>query len=142
MKLFRLCAVPAAVVTWNFPEVAPTGTVTRSCDPFFTLKRQKAPPRVTAVVPSRFFPLRVMRVPGVPLCGENDLTFGTWITTNLVALSAVPSGVFTVIFPVEVSGTVAVIMVSEVTVNLADLPWNSTFVAPMNRLPRTVTTVP
>jgi len=66
------------------------------------------------------------------------------ITVKFDALVAVPEGVVTAIGPVTAaSGTVAVICVSESTVNVvAATPPNETAVAPVNPAPVIVTTVP
>jgi len=65
------------------------------------------------------------------------------VTVNLALLVPVPPGVATATGPVEaVAGTVAVILVSEVTVNVLAAPPNVTAVAPVNPDPVTVTLAP
>src|SRR5205823_2337783 len=65
------------------------------------------------------------------------------VTTNESVLVAVPSGVTTLMGPVVAPlGTVAVICVSESTVNWALVPLNCTSVAPVKEVPVTVTEVP
>jgi len=65
------------------------------------------------------------------------------VTVKLVVLVPLPPGPVTVIGPVVAPvGTVAVIWVSEFTVNVADLPLNLTAVAPVNPLPEMITWVP
>ena len=68
---------------------------------------------------------------------------GVLSTVKLVALSAVPAGLLTLIGPVVApAGTVAVICVSELAVNVvAAVPLNATAVVPVNPLPVMVTTV-
>src|SRR5262245_50169941 len=81
-------------------------------------------------------------VPARPLSGEKDLRSARGITENLPALSPSPPGVVTVILPVEVSGTVAMMTVSEITVNFAAALWKTTLVAPEKLRPLMVTWVP
>lgn len=65
------------------------------------------------------------------------------VTVNFVPLVSEPAGVVTEIFPVVApGGTVAVIFVSELTVNVAVVPLNFTAVAPENPVPLIVTEVP
>ena len=65
------------------------------------------------------------------------------VTVNFVPLVSAPEGVVTEIFPVVApGGTVAVIFVSELTVNVAVVPLNFTAVAPENPVPLIVTEVP
>lgn len=62
---------------------------------------------------------------------------------KLVLLTALPPFVVTAILPVVAAvGTVPVICVSELTVKLADSPWNVTFVVCVNPVPVIVTGVP
>src|SRR5215471_14253290 len=74
--------------------------------------------------------------------GFRQASYG--VTVKLVELLAVPPAVVTLILPVTAPvGTVAVIFVSETTVNeVALTPPNVTFVAPLRLLPVMVTTVP
>ena len=65
------------------------------------------------------------------------------VTVKFVPLVSVPEGVVTEIFPVFApEGTVAVIFVSELTMNVAVVPLNFTAVAPENPVPLIVTEVP
>ena len=65
------------------------------------------------------------------------------VTVNVAVLVPVPPGVVTEIGPVEAAtGTAAVILVPEFTVNLLAAPLNSTAVAPAKPDPVTVTEVP
>ncbi len=62
---------------------------------------------------------------------------------KLLELLAVPSGVVTLIDPLEApAGTVAWIAVAELTVKLALVPLNCTAVAPVKFVPLIVTLVP
>ena len=66
-----------------------------------------------------------------------------YCTVNVVALMAVPPGVVTAIFAVTAPvGTVAVIFVSETTVNVATTVPNFTAVAAFKAVPLIVTSVP
>jgi len=83
-------------------------------------------------------PLIVTVVPALPEVGLNEVTAG--ITLKLTELVVLPSGVVTVMGPVRApGGTVAVIFVSDVTVNAAARSLNVTEVAPVNALPLIVT---
>ena len=65
------------------------------------------------------------------------------VTVKFVPLVSVPEGVVTEIFPVFApEGTVAVIFVSELTMNVAVVPLNFTLFAPVNPVPLIVTEVP
>ncbi|OFW77955.1 MAG: hypothetical protein A2Z48_11415 [Actinobacteria bacterium RBG_19FT_COMBO_70_19] len=65
------------------------------------------------------------------------------VTLKLVELVAVPPGVVTAIGPVVApAGTVALIRVFELTVKVAEVPWNLTAVAPEKAVPRMTTEVP
>ena len=76
-----------------------------------------------------------------PLVGEKDVIFG--VTLKFAVLVAVPTGVVTLIFPVVASeGTVAVILMDELTVKLAVVPLNLTRVAPLKFAPLMTTLVP
>jgi hypothetical protein len=94
-------------------------------------------------------PLIVTTVPTGPIAGVNDEIVGAgcggggFVTVKLDPLVAVPPEVVTVIKPlVAPDGTVAVICVSESTVNKADVPLNVTEVAPVKAVPVIVTDVP
>src|SRR5258706_538097 len=89
------------------------------------------PPNSTTVAPVRLEPLIVTEVPTGPLVGENDEIVGAPMTVNVAPLVSAPPGVVTLIFPVVAfAGTMAVILLSELTVNVALVPLNSTKVAP------------
>jgi hypothetical protein len=65
------------------------------------------------------------------------------VTVNFAVLVPVPPGAVTEIGPVEAAaGTVAVILVSDLTVNLLAAPLNCSAVAPVNPDPFTITEVP
>src|SRR6202007_2827523 len=85
----------------------------------------------------------VTLVPAGPLAGVKLVTVGGLMTVKLPALVAVPPGVVTLIGPlVAPDGTVAVIVVAELTVKLALVPLNRTAVAPVKLVPLMVTLVP
>jgi len=68
---------------------------------------------------------------------------GSYMTEKLLGLGAVPAGVVTLIVPdVAPAGTVAVILIAELTVNAADVPLNLTAVAPVKFAPLMVTLAP
>jgi len=145
LKFIELVAVPLGVVTLMGPVVAPDGTVAVIFSDEFTVKLAPTPLNVTDVTPSKFVPLIVTAAPGNPEVGENEVIVGAAVavTTKLVVLRAVPSGVVTEILPVwAMAGTVAVIFVSEFTMKVvADLFLNLTSVAPVKFVPSIVTSV-
>lgn len=120
------------------PVVAPAGTVAVIWVPEVTLNGAATPLNVTEVAPVNALPLIVTVVPALPEVGLNEVTAGS--TPKLVELVALPAGVVTVMGPVRApDGTVAVIFVSDVTVNAAATPLNVTEVAPVSALPLIVT---
>lgn len=128
------------------PVVAPAGTVATSCVDETSVKLALVPSNATTVAPPRFVPLIVTDVPTGPRVGENDEIDGDCVATVTVKLDelvAVPTGVVTPIGPlVAPAGTVAVIDVSDVTLNEAPVPLNVTDVAPVKPDPEIVTDVP
>lgn len=102
----ELVAVPAGVVTFRGPVVAPTGTVARIVVAEITEKFAAVPLSLTDVAPVKFRPLMVTLVPTRPLVGVKLMIVGA--TVKLVALVAVPAGVVTLSGPVVApDGTVA-----------------------------------
>jgi hypothetical protein len=104
-----------------------------------------APLNLTEVAPVRFVPVIVTEVATEPLVGEKLVIVGAaTVTVKLEALVAVPPGVVTEIVPVVApEGTVAVICVAELTVNVVALaPLNLTAVAPVRFVPVIVTDAP
>ena len=100
-----------------------------------------APLNFTAVAPVNGPPVIVTRAPGAPLVGENPAIVGA--TAKFAVLVAVPAAVVTPILPnVAPAGTVAVILVDELTVNAAAVPLNVTAVAPVKFAPLTTTLAP
>ena len=96
---------------------------------------------VTEVAPVKALPLIVTMVPALPEVGLNEERAG--ITPKLVELVLLPSGVVTVTGPVSApDGTVAVIVVSDTTVNAAARLLKVTEVAPVKALPLIVTEDP
>ena len=141
-KLDALVPVPAGFVTWIAPVVAVAGTVAVICVSEFTVKLAAVPAKLTPVVPVKAVPVMVTTVvPAGPFVGVNEVMEGTTITTKLDELVPVPWGfVITWIAPVVAPvGTVAVICVSEFTVNVAAIPAKVTAVAPVKPLPVMVT---
>jgi hypothetical protein len=141
----ELVADPLGFVTVIFPVEAPAGTVAVILVDEFTVNLAETPPNLTAVVPVKFVPLIVTDVPTGPLVGENEeiVGFAGVVTVNAVSLQSDPPGVVTQIFPVVApEGTVAVIFVAELTLNVVDVPANVTLVAPDRFVPLIVTEVP
>jgi len=143
VKLEALVAVPPGVVTLIVPVVAPVGTVAVICVAELTVKLAFVPLNFTAVAPVNAVPVIVTLAPTSPLVGEKLVMVGGNTTVKLLALVAVPPGVVTLIVPeVAPAGTVAVICVAELTVNVAVAPLNFTAVAPVYAVPVTVTLAP
>ncbi len=149
LKLVELVAVPPGVVTRILPSVAAVGTVAVILVEEFTVNGADTLLNVTELTLTKLVPLMVTEVPTGPEVGENELIVGagTEVTSKLVELVAVPPGVVTRIFPsVAPEGTVAVILVEELTVNDADTLSNVTEVVvnplPLKLVPLMVTEVP
>ena len=100
----------------------------------------------TSLTPVKFVPVIVTREPTTPLVGVNEVTVGTigTVTVKFVALCPVPPPVVTLILPVVAPvGTVAVIWVAELMVNVvAEVVLNLTSLAPLKLAPEIVTCVP
>src|SRR5580704_11369950 len=140
-----LVPVPTGVVTAIGPVVAPVGTVAVIWVPEVTVNVAAAVPlKVTAVAPVNPVPVMLTDVPAAPEVGVNEVTTGApAVTVNDAVLVPVPDGVVTAIGPVVAPvGTVAVIWVPELTVNVAATPLNFTAVAPVNPVPVMLTDVP
>ena len=97
------------------------------------------PPRsVVKILVEMVDPYQAFGVPAPATEGRID-----HVTVNFVRLVAFPAGVLTMILPVVApAGTVAVIFVAELTVNVAITPLNFTAVAPVKFVPEIVTEVP
>jgi hypothetical protein len=142
-KLVLLVAVPAGLVTVMGPVVAPAGTVAVICVALLMVKAAATPLKRTSVVPVKFVPVMVTEAPMRPEVGEKLAMVGGRMTTKLVPLVAVPSGVVTVMGPVVApAGTVAVIWVEVTTVNVALTPLKRTSVVLVKFVPVMVTEVP
>src|SRR5206468_562465 len=138
----ELVAVPPGAVTLRGPEVAPAGTVAWIAVAEVTVKLALVPLNATAVAPVKLVPLIVTLVPTGPLVGEKLAIVGALTTVNEPVLVAVPAGVVTLSGPeVAPAGTVARMVVSEVTVKVALTPLNATAVAPVKLDPVMVTLV-
>src|SRR5439155_1239400 len=137
-----LVAVPPGVVTLSIPEVAPAGTVARMVVSEVTVKVALVPLNATALAPVKLDPVIVTLVPTGPLVGEKLAIVGPLTTVNELELVAVPPGAVTLSVPeVAPAGTVARMVVSEVTVKVALVPLNATAVAPVKLVPLIVTLV-
>src|SRR5438876_353704 len=142
-KLLELVAVPPGVVTLSGPLVAPLGTVAEIEVAELTAKLALVPLSVTAVAPVKAVPLIVTLVPTGPPGGVKLVIVGAVVTAELLVLVAVPPGVVTLSGPlVAPLGTVAAIVVAELTEKLAFAPLNVTAVAPVKFVPVIVTMVP
>ena len=109
----------------------------------FTVKVALVPLNLTDVALVNAVPVIVMLAPTPPLLGEKLVIEGGGITVKELALVPVPPAVVTLIVPeVAPAGTVAVICVAELTVNVAVVPLNFTAVAPVNAVPVIVTLAP
>jgi hypothetical protein len=143
VKVPELVAVPLGVVTVIFPVVAPEGTVAVILLAELMVNVALVPLNFTKVAPVKFVPLIVTEVPTGPLVGLNPEIVGPPVTVNVAELVSVPPGVVTLIFPVVApEGTFAVILLAELTVNVALVPLNFTKVAPVKFVPLIVTEVP
>jgi len=109
-KSVGLVAVPPGVVTVIFPVVALAGTVVEIWIAELTVNEAAVPLNLTEVAPVKFVPLIVTGTPTAPLGGEKVEIAGMMFTVKLVALTAVPAAVVTLIGPVVAKeGTVALI---------------------------------
>lgn len=88
-------------------------------------------------------PIIVTLLPAGPVVGLNELMTGGGGTAKLSELVAVPYGVVTLMGPVVAPlGTEVVIWLSELTVNVAEVPLKFTAVAPVKPEPEMVTPAP
>jgi hypothetical protein len=110
-KLFAEVAVPLGVVTENFPEIAPVGTVAVIWVALFTVNVADVLFSETAVAPVKFVPLMVTIVATCPLEGLKLVIVGVGtVTVKLPEDVAFPADVVTATLPVVAPlGTVAVI---------------------------------
>jgi len=103
------------------------------------------PLNLTAEAPPKFVPVMTTEVPTGPEVGEKPVivVVGPEPTTKSAALFVVPPGVVTEIFPVVApEGTVAVILVEELSENVAETPLNWTAEALLKVVPLITTLVP
>lgn len=145
VKLPLEIALPTGVVTVTCPVVVPFATDAVICVALFTVKLEAAVAlNFTAVAPVKFVPVITTDVPTTPLVGVKLVIVGELVIVKLLAESALPAAVVTVIFPVLVPlATVAVICVSLFTVKLeAAVELNLTTVAPVKPVPVIVTVAP
>jgi hypothetical protein len=145
LKLVELVLVPLGVVIVTGPVSAPDGTVAVIFVSDTAVNAAARPLNVTEVAPVKALPLIVTLDPTVAEDGETPEMAGAGcaVTVNDAGLAAVPDGVVREIGPVVApAGTVAVIWLSEFTVNVAAAPLNVTEVAPVKPLPLMVTEDP
>jgi hypothetical protein len=101
------------------------------------------PLNFTLLTPFKLLPLIVTTVPTAPDNGEKFVIVGRETIVKASSLIAVPFAVLTLMKPVAaVDGTVALISVSELTVNKAVAALNFTNVAAVKFVPMIVTLVP
>src|SRR5262249_38508138 len=94
----------------------------------------------TAVAPVNAVPVMITVAFAAPVAGEKLVMPG--VTRKLPALTAVPAGVVTLIFPdVAVAGTVTVMALAVTVLTVPALPLNFTALAPVKLLPVIVTSV-
>jgi hypothetical protein len=139
--------VPADVVTVTSTTPTPAGEFTLMEEgPTIVNVVTAVVPKSTALAPVNPVPVMVTAVPpaGGPVAGETEVTVGQYVNWSDVLVAVVPAGDVTVTSTVPVpAGETAVIFVSLLTVNdVAAVVPNSTVVAPVKPLPRTVTLVP
>jgi hypothetical protein len=146
VKSVALVPVPFGFVAVIGPVVASAGTTAVIRVDEFTVKSAATALNSTDVVPVKFVPVMTTDDPILPLVGEKDVIVGdpAAVTVKLEALTAVPSGVVTLIVPlVAPTGTTAVICVAELTSKLvAAVRLNVTPVAPVRFVPVMTTVVP
>jgi hypothetical protein len=141
LKTAELSPVQFVVVTLIRPVFAPAGTVALMEVAEISVKAALTFPNLTSMVPRKFRPLIVTTVPTGPLGGVKPVTLGP--TLKLIELMSVPFGVTTVTGPLFAPlGTVAVIELSELTLNCEAMPLNLTTVAPVKPVPSIVTLAP
>src|SRR5438874_1418434 len=124
------------------PVSAPDGTVAAIFVSDATVNAAARPLKVTEVAPVKALALIVTGDPTLAEDGETPKMAGAGcaVTVNDAGLAPIPDGVVTEIGPVVApGGTVAVIWLSEFTVNPAAAPLNVTEVAPVKALPLIVT---
>jgi hypothetical protein len=111
VKLLAEVAFPFGVVTAIFPVLVPLATTAVIWVALFTVKLAAGLElNVTDVAPVRLVPVITTDAPAVPLVGLKLLIAGVLVMVKLVAETAVPFGVPTMILPVDVPlATVAVI---------------------------------
>jgi hypothetical protein len=135
VKMLEVMNVPFVVVTLIGPVEAPAGKVA-VMRVEVNVPAELTPLNFTLVKPPKFAPSMITVAPTPPLVGVKLLTFGSCVTLKLAVLVAVPVDVVTVIRPVvALAGTVAVICVTEITVNAALTPLNFTLVTPVKFAP-------
>jgi hypothetical protein len=102
------------------------------------------PLNFTAVAPVKLLPLTTTAVPAPPLSGETPVIVGATCTVSAFALVAKPPTFRTTMGPVvALSGTIAVILLAELTVKLAgEEPLKVTRIAPAKLTPLMITLAP
>lgn len=148
MKELVLVAVPAPVVTWTGPVVAPAGTWVVICVDVSTLMGASMPLKVTLIAPNKEVPLTTTFLPTSPERGVNFVIVGGGVvaTVNGSLLVAVPPGPVTWTYPfVAPGGTEVMIFVDVSLLTTAETPSKLTPVGPkalIRLVPVMVTLVP
>ena len=134
--------IPAAVVTETTPD-APDATVALILVALTTVNVVAAvPPKLTAVAPVKFVPVRVTICPVFPDVGVKELIVGTVLIKVKPANVPEPAEFVTVTLPEAPFPTIAVIVVALFTTKeVAATPPNVTEVMPLKLLPVIVTDV-
>ena len=100
------------------------------------------PPKLTAVAPVKFVPVKVTVAPVAALIGVKEVMTGAGMNVN-PARTPVPPGVVTLIFPEVPVATTAVMLVAETTLKeVAAVPPKLRAVAPIKLVPVRVTVAP
>lgn len=137
----ELVPVPPVVLTLIGPVVALEGTVAVIWVGEFTTNVANTPLKETLLTPANPVPRITTDVPTGPFVGVNDVMAGA--TAKSFELVPVPAALVTLIRPVTAPvGTIAVILVDELTVNWACAPPKVTPVTPVKLVPVMVTEVP
>lgn len=135
--------VPPGVVTATAP-VAPEPTVAVICVSESTTKLTAVPPKLTALAPVKPVPVSTTLAPTPALVGVNEeIVGGTGGVAEYAKPNndAVPAGFVTITAPYAPVPTIAVIFVSDTTVNdAAEAPPKLTVVVPVKPVPYSVTT--
>ena len=134
-------AVPLGEVTLMSPLAPEPTTAVMVAISITVYEAAGKPPKLTAEMPEKLAPFRVMLVPGPPISGEKEVISGP-VKSN-PPICAVPYVVVTATLPEFPGPTTAVIVLSEVMVKeVAGTPPKLTAVAASKLAPVMTTVVP